>query len=818
MINEYALKDARHLHNKIMMALRKEVEPKATRTSMMYIRDCLKEAQEKNIAYDFSQLDRIIYSFAANSTNSKDFCLDIYNHLKLKWPEEVPFNAIPIQQQIVQTKWVQDAPIVIFDVEVFKNVFIVVYKNVGPKKKPIIMINPKPYEIEQLFNMRLVGFNNRGYDNFILWACFQGYTNIQLYDLSQEIIVGGDRCPDRSALNCSYTDIFDYCSTKQSLKKWEVEISQKREKQIAMAKKLISDGMSLDKVSVEVGLVQEYLEAYLDGTLDIIDHKEFAWPWDQELPEDMWDEAARYCINDVMATEQVWIETQPDFKAREILADISGGSVNDTTNQLTAKFIFGDAVDPWKQFVYPNLKEKFPGYRFEFGKSYLGDELIGEGGRVYANPGMYHNVKTFDVASMHPSSIIAENGFGPFTKRFKEIMDIRIAIKHKDFESAKKMLDGKLSPYLNDPAQAKQLSFALKIAINSVYGLTAAKFKNKFKDPRNIDNWVAKRGALFMETLRLKVQNMGATVVHIKTDSIKIADPTPEVEQFILKYGKEWGYVFEVESVYDRICLVNDAVYIAKCADIAENGDEAGHWTATGAQFQHPYVFKTLFSKEPIEFYDLCETKSVKTEMYLDMNEALPNVEEQEKIRDKFLAKAKKMQAEFASAPSGTPWEDIVGYPGSWDKLNADIEKGHDYRFVGKTGSFCPIISGKGGGKLLRKGNDGKFGAVTGTKDYRWLESSWVRKHDYNRYIDMKYFNDLADVAIETISAYGNFELFVSGDAFDNSTKEQPALPPWELPCGSKEYENCSDCPHFYDDQEYCCKLGYNISNQIMTD
>ena len=196
-INEYALKDARHLHNKIMMALRKEVEPKATRTSMMYIRDCLKEAQEKNIAYDFSQLDRIIYSFAANSTNSKDFCLDIYNHLKLKWPEEVPFNAIPIQQQIVQTKWVQDAPIVIFDVEVFKNVFIVVYKNVGPKKKPIIMINPKPYEIEQLFNMRLVGFNNRGYDNFILWACFQGYTNIQLYDLSQEIIVGGDRCPER---------------------------------------------------------------------------------------------------------------------------------------------------------------------------------------------------------------------------------------------------------------------------------------------------------------------------------------------------------------------------------------------------------------------------------------------------------------------------------------------------------------------------------------------------------------------------------------------------------------------------------------------
>jgi len=31
-------------------------------------------------------------------------------------------------------------------------------------------------------------------------------------------------------------------------------------------------------------------------------------------------------------------------------------------------------------------------------------------------------------------------------------------------------------------------------AINSVYGLTSAKFDNKFRDPRNADNIVAKRG------------------------------------------------------------------------------------------------------------------------------------------------------------------------------------------------------------------------------------------------------------------------------------------------------------------------------------
>lgn len=896
-INEYALKDAKHLHNKIMMALRKEVEPKATRTSMMYIRDCLKEAQEKGIEYDFKYLDNAIYSFAANSTHSQDFCIGIYKELKLRWPEETVANSVPDPaKQIVLSKWVQDAPIILFDVEVLKNLFIVVYKEVGPKKKCTTMINPKPYEMEALFNTKLVGFNNRGYDNFIMWAAYKGYTNEQLYELSQQIIVGGDRMPDKNAVNISFTDIYDYCSTKQSLKKWEVEISQKREAQIEKARKLMAEGKSISETAEAIKLPQEYLECYMDGTLQVIGHKEFAWPWDQPLPEDKWDECAKYCVNDVLATEQVWIETQSDFKAREILAEISGGSVNDTTNQLTAKFIFGDTKDPWKQFVYPDLKAKFPGYSFAHGKSYyrheiqvpdpwqenyaaicerypkrvvdarpsdhimVVDELIGEGGRVYANPGMYHNVKTFDVASMHPSSIIAENGFGPFTKRFKEIMDIRIAIKHKDFEGAKKMLDGKLAPYLDDPAQAKQLSFALKIAINSVYGLTAAKFQNKFKDPRNIDNWVAKRGALFMETLRLKVQALGATVVHIKTDSIKIADPTPEVEAFILKYGKDWGYNFEVESIYNRICLVNDAVYIAKCSMDPENGDEAGHWTATGAQFQHPYVFKTLFSKEPIKFVDLCETKSVKTEMYLDMNEAKPDVEPLEKRQEKLLKGLGKtfgadlqnvMDVYDGFAPDYISENLWKKYPdeglrdAAWSaiseirQLEEEIIKAHDYQFVGRTGSFCPIISGKGGGKLLRKGTDGKYGAVGGTKDYRWLEADFVKSRNYQENIDMSYFRDLADVAMQTIGVYGNFELFVSEDDFNNGTPPEKSKiclsafernpyitmkmasannPPWLTPCCSAEYEYCSDCPHYYGEQEYCCKMGYNVSNQIITD
>src|SRR5690606_17909232 len=124
---------------------------------------------------------------------------------------------------------------------------------------------------------------------------------------------------------------------------------------------------------------------------------------------------------------------------------------------------------------------------------------VGDGGYVYSEPGMYGNVALLDVASMHPSSIVAEELFGEiYTQRFKELLDARIAIKHKDFDKARKMLGGALAKYLTDENTAEDLSTALKIAINSVYGLTSAGFDNPFRDTRNKDNIVAKRGALFM--------------------------------------------------------------------------------------------------------------------------------------------------------------------------------------------------------------------------------------------------------------------------------------------------------------------------------
>ena len=352
---------------------------------------------------------------------------------------------------------------------------------------------------------------------------------------------------------------------------------------------------------------------------------------------------------------------------------------------------------------------------------------------------MYGNVALLDVASMHPHTLISECLFGPrYTRAFRDIVEGRVSIKHEAWEIVNEMLDGKLRPYIqkviNGEMTSGELANALKTAINSVYGLTAAGFDNPFRDPRNIDNIVAKRGALFMVELKHAVQNQGFTVVHIKTDSIKIADATPEIIDFVMRFGERYGYTFEHEATYERICLVNDAVYIAKYKD----GKHAGEWTATGKQFAVPYVFKTLFSEEPIVFEDMCETMSVATALYLDMNEYLPEGE-------------------------------------------------HSYHFIGKVGSFCPIKPGCGGGELLRIGKDkdgnDKYSAATGSKGYRWLESEMVSSLNKSEDIDDSYYKKLADAAIGTISQYGDYNWFVSDEPYEGSLLQQentlPFYPPY---------------------------------------
>ena len=393
LINADVIQNEKGLRTLIKRNLNKEIHP-GTKPSIDFIYKILDDAYNNGVIYDVTDMRNAVLAFAAKSTNQSDYCIKLVNKMRFKSLEQA------------QGANNDDAKLVFYDVEVFPNLFLVNWKVEGEGQKVVRMINPRPVDIEALLQFRLVGFNCRRYDNHILYGRLMGYNNEQLYKLSQRIIAGDKNAFFSEAYNASYTDIYDLSSDKKSLKKWEIELG--------------------------------------------IHHQELGLPWDKPVPEELWPRVAEYCDNDVIATEAVWNHKpiQADFLARKILADLAGGTVNDTTNSLTTKIIFGNNKTPQSQFNYRNMgdirpdetyydingnpitsldifdladernniyevfnkdgKPMFPGYKFDRGRSWYRGEDPKEGGYVHSQPGIYVHLALLDIASMHPHSVIAE--------------------------------------------------------------------------------------------------------------------------------------------------------------------------------------------------------------------------------------------------------------------------------------------------------------------------------------------------------------------------------------------------------------------------
>jgi hypothetical protein len=296
MVNFEAVQSEKGLRTLIKRNLNKEIHP-GTKPSIDFIYKILEDVYAGDLNYDLTDMRNAVLAFAASSTHQADYCIKLVNKMQFK-------SADPSAGAKND-----DAKLVFFDAEVFPNLFLVNWKIEGKEKPVVRMINPTPAEIEELMKFRLVGFNCRRYDNHILYARLMGYDNAQLYNLSQKIINGSANCFFGEAYNLSYTDVYDFSSKKQSLKKFEIEMG--------------------------------------------LHHQELGLPWDEPVPEELWTKVAEYCDNDVLATEAVFRERNADFVARQILADVAGMTVNDTTNTLTTRIIFGNERRP--KLVYTDL-------------------------------------------------------------------------------------------------------------------------------------------------------------------------------------------------------------------------------------------------------------------------------------------------------------------------------------------------------------------------------------------------------------------------------------------------------------------------------
>lgn len=315
-LNEKAIRTA------IRRNLAKEYHADTT-SSVHFIKKILDDAYASGETYDVRDLRNAVMNFAASATNQAQHCMEVVMQME--------FCSKDIYDQVGPDEEYTDAsnresdidaankPIVFYDIEIMPNLFIVCYKKQGSggKESCIKMINPSSNDIGRLVeNSRLIGFNNRKYDNHMLYGRILGYSVKQLFELSCKLIGHSGEGENSSAFhgfneayNLSYTDVYDFSFEKQSLKKWEIDLG--------------------------------------------IHHQELGLPWDQPVPEELWDTVADYCCNDVVATEAVFNHLKADWDARRILADIAEGSVNDTTNQLSLKIVFGNVKKP--KLIYTDL-------------------------------------------------------------------------------------------------------------------------------------------------------------------------------------------------------------------------------------------------------------------------------------------------------------------------------------------------------------------------------------------------------------------------------------------------------------------------------
>lgn len=639
-----AIQSEKGLRELIDRNLNKEIHA-GTYPSVMFIQTILDEAYKSGLRYDVSDMQQRILNFAMCSTNHPRESMKCVG--KMKWKsdhEEIEHSKIETTDDT--------RPIVYFDMEVYPNFNCVVYQS-ELSDEPVAIANPTKEDAEWLFTQKLVGFNNKGYDNHILYGIWLGHGPEKIFQISDDIINNGKRWYYREAVGKSYFDIYEMLTDKKGLKQLQIE-----------------HGLS---------------------------HVELDIPWNEPVNPKQIPIILDYCKNDVTTLKQVHKIYDTDYKALQLLSALSGLPMNASVMEHDARIIFGDDPNPKSKFVYTDLTQMFPGYIFDGKEStYRGFE-VGEGGFVYAEPGIYiGKIRVLDVESMHPNSIINLNLFGDeYTERFARLVQIRLAIKHKEYALARELLGEQ--QHLLTEENAKHMAFALKIkAINTVYGLTKAK-GGPFRDPRNVDNIVAKRGALFIIDLLLALQERGARVLHVKTDSVKLLDPSDEDVAFVHEFGSRYGYKFSEEEPYDRFALFNKAVYIAR-----KFGTD--HWEAVGAQYQHPYIYKTMFEPgKPIGYEDLGEIKSV------------------------------------------TGGSAIY------------LKKDESYIFQGRTGSFLPVTSE--GGDLYRL-KDGKYYHLAGTTGYKWFPTNMVK--ELNIPVDMKYYENLLDEALKPFQEMDNFKLFFS--------------------------------------------------------
>lgn len=425
---------------------------------------------------------------------------------------------------------VDDKKLLFYDIEVFAKDVVIVFKNID---KVLIAVFHNDFEgIEELVeNWILVGYNNYWYDDYILTGVLNRWSNYQIKKLNDSII-GGGRVKRKLDGRIKSLDCFQQLYQSPGLKRVEGNM-----------------GLSIKESAVGFDI-------------------------DRELTVDELAETFEYCMYDVDSTVEVYKRRKYEyFVPKQGLLDMLNkpGAERWNTTTIATNLLVDKAVPKWSEMrgipwdlvpgddvrmMWEQVNEHGGEIKVKtVTRHEFGCELaFGFGGLHGVNKTVKRvkDVVLLDVASFYPSIIINLEALGMGTKKYVDIRDERLKAK----------ADG-------DWVR----SDALKLVLNSVFGLMNNQYSNLYNERAN--RTVCVYGQIMLYELCRRVAPYG-DIININTDGIVFLPKSVGYKKVVEGWQKEFNFQLD-EKGYDLFIQRDVNNYVAVVGDevITKGGDVA---------------------------------------------------------------------------------------------------------------------------------------------------------------------------------------------------------------------------------------------------
>lgn len=430
----------------------------------------------------------------------------------------------------------------IYDIEVFKKDWIVVFKEVGSDRYSVFHNDNEILHdfIDARDEDILFGFNNKHYDDYVLKAMYHGADPDTVKDLNDWIIVKGGQGWEHPFLQ---------------YKKKVFQTSDLRDDVVDM-------GLSLKAIEGNLGL--NIVESSVDFTID------------RKLTEEEIEEVIFYCKKDVDATEKLYQQRIEYINAKEMIGEMYGVDVREALGMTNAKLCarimnaepkeFNDERDyripdqidqskipePIMKFFSQIWDESIPDEElWSTSLEFVFKTQAGECPCTYAWGGAHGAkpcyvaeatedllIENYDVGSLYPNSAL---NFG-FTSRttedpdaYRNLVDTRLSYKH---------------------GGNKPKSNALKLPINTYYGAMLNKYNALYDPKMGRSICITNQLAMTVLVVTLAEECESFDLINYNTDGIMYHISKAEQEkahQIVAEWEKVTGFEMELDPPIKKI-------------------------------------------------------------------------------------------------------------------------------------------------------------------------------------------------------------------------------------------------------------------------